>query len=324
MSVQEFDKAVLQSLARKCYAFTATDDKTITAIDPAGAAANLSAANLKAGAFEVGKDYYIFATVDNGASSYAISSETLFDAAHLVGGFHYGINRRTNEAFQPVNTAFVERGEGWESNVYEGVVPSSVWTLARRPRCNPAGMVCLPSGVWVDIYQASDDGSGGIASAFGKMPLVMKSWFQFNELVLAKGKRLLTYDEWCGMAMGSPQGLKDSNDNAWTAYANNGPQETGHVRNAVSSFGCRDAVGNVYEWLQNLVSDPDGANKWSWYNKMPGYGQLFMPGETGLLALLAGGDWHYGVLAGARAVNCHHYPWYVDTNVGARGACDSL
>ena len=28
---------------------------------------------------------------------------------------------------------------------------------------------------------------------------------------------------------------------------------------------------------------------------------------------------HYG---GARAVNCNNYPWNVNTNIGARGACD--
>jgi hypothetical protein len=43
-----------------------------------------------------------------------------------------------------------------------------------------------------------------------------------------------------------------------------------------------------------------------------------------LAALIAGGDWSLGVDAGARAVSCSNYPWNVSTNVGVRGACDSL
>ena len=41
-----------------------------------------------------------------------------------------------------------------------------------------------------------------------------------------------------------------------------------------------------------------------------------------LAALIAGGNWNNGVNCGARAVNCNNYPWNVNTNVGARGACD--
>lgn len=41
-----------------------------------------------------------------------------------------------------------------------------------------------------------------------------------------------------------------------------------------------------------------------------------------LAALIAGGSWYNGVRGGARAVNCHNYPWIVLTSVGARGACD--
>jgi hypothetical protein len=39
-------------------------------------------------------------------------------------------------------------------------------------------------------------------------------------------------------------------------------------------------------------------------------------------ALIAGGNWNNGVIAGARTVNCNNYPWNVNTNIGGRGACD--
>ena len=48
-------------------------------------------------------------------------------------------------------------------------------------------------------------------------------------------------------------------------------------------------------------------------------GQLLI---LALAALIAGGNWHHGANAGARAVNCNNYPWNVNTNIGARGACD--
>ena len=41
-----------------------------------------------------------------------------------------------------------------------------------------------------------------------------------------------------------------------------------------------------------------------------------------LAALIAGGNWNNGAQCGARAVNCNNYPWNVNTNTGARGACD--
>ena len=48
-------------------------------------------------------------------------------------------------------------------------------------------------------------------------------------------------------------------------------------------------------------------------------GQLLI---LALAALIAGGNWNNGAYAGARAVNCNNYPWNVNTNIGARGACD--
>ena len=323
-TAQGFEQAVLQSLARKQYSFAAASENAIAAIDPAGAAAQITAADLDAGAaFEIGKDYYIFAAVENGLSSYAVSANKAYDAGHLVGGFHYGKNRRINENLQPVNASGAERGNGWEANVYDGILPFSLWTLARRPKCDPEGMVRLPTGLWVDIYLFSEDSEGGLVSAYNAMPLTRKSWYDFNELALAKGKRLLSHSEWLQMAIGSPQGLEDDNTNAWTAYRNNGPQKTGYVANAVSSVGCRDAVGNVWEWLDTFTNDPDGG-EWEWYDKMPGYGQLFMAGSTGLMALLAGGRWSNAANAGARAVSLDHFPWIVYADFGARGACDSL
>lgn len=331
----------------------------------------LSASDLDTGsAFQMGKDYYIY-LCDAGESNdeiYKISLNSTFPAGYgaansrKIGGFHYGKCRRVNAALAPVNAANEVRGANWESSVFDGIVPRSVWTLAHRPKCNPEGMVYLGNGTWVDIYLSSDDGAGGLASVHNATPLTGTeghNWYSFVERAFVVGKRLLSYEEFCMMAYGSPQGLSDSNANAWTATTNTGRQKTGYVANAVSSIGCRDAVGNVWEWLNELItraehskitgsgtfsaSDGGRAGKaytngnghyhatnngvWNWDTFSPfgdGYGNIYQYNDYSLVALLGGGNWRDGVRAGARAVYLGNYPWSVSAHVGARGACDSL
>lgn len=84
-----------------------------------------------------------------------------------------------------------------------------------------------------------------------------------------------------------------------------------------------DIAGNVWEWLNELCLDPTAAS-WNWYNVMSGYGQIYMPSQTALHALIGGGSWISGVHCGSRAVYCSDYPWYVGTYIGVRCVCDSL
>ena len=227
---------------------------------------SLSASDLDTGtAFQVGKDYYIY-LCDAGEGNdevYKISLNSTYPVGYgaansrKIGGFHYGKCRKVNSALAPVNASGEVRGTSWESSVFDGIVPRSVWTLAHRPKCSPEGMVYLSNGTWVDIYPSSDDGAGGLQSAYNATPLTGSeglNWYGFVERALVVGKRLLTYEEFCMMAYGSPQGLAENNNNAWTASANKGRQKTGFVANAVSSVGCRDAVGNVWEWLNELIT----------------------------------------------------------------------
>ena len=125
------------------------------------------------------------------------------------------------------------------------------------------------------------------------------------------------------MPRGSPQGLDASNANGWTATSNTARQLTGYVANATSLLGLRDCAGNVWEWLDELCLDPN-ASSWNWYDVVPGYGQIYMPSDTALRALVAGGSWSDGARCGARAVYCSFCPWYVGTDVGVRGACDAV
>ena len=260
-----------------------------------------------------------------------------------IGGFHYGRCRKINDNMQPVNSsgAYFRYGLGKRSK--QRIVPRSVWTLGHRPKCSPEGMVYLGGGTWVDIYLNSDDGAQGLKSEYNCAPMTGTegmNWYTFTERLMKSGKRMPDYSEFCAYAFGRPQGLDGANTNAWTATTNTGRGTTGSVVNAVSAVGCVDAVGRVWEWLNDLITRAEHATNaeyhptaaWGWDKKSPlrdnatkyDVGNIYQYYAYSLAALIAGGSWNNGVHAGARAVSCNNYPWYVDTNVGVRGACDSM
>ncbi len=290
--------------------------------------------------FKVGEDYciYICDPTSGDASNFAaeqykISKNTTFpngftaENSRKIGGFHYGVVRKVNEKGNPISTSSAEFGSGWKTNVYEGIVPNSVWTLLHRPTCDPTGMVYI-GPFWGDIYLSSDDGAGGLQSKHGVVPITgteSLDWYVANERSMRVGKRLPTYAEFCKGAYGSPQGEDGNNTYAWSATSNTARTTCGNVKNAVSATNVRDLVGNVWKWLDELIHDPTAASG-NWYNPMQGkeFGQLWMYSATGLHALLAGGGWHDGVRGGSRAVRCNSYPWHVNTGVGVWCVCDSL
>lgn len=313
----------------------------------------LNTGNLDTGsAFSVGSDYYVYicdSRIDSDNERYVISLNSTYpngwnaSNSRKIGGFHYGRCRKVDSNLQPVNSSGVIFGTGWESAVSSGIIPRSVWTLGHRPKCNPEGMTYLGGGTWIDIYLDSDDGAYGLKSDYGCAPMTGTegmSWYTFVERLAKSGKRMPDYSEFCAYAFGSPQGLDGANTNAWTATTNTGRGTTGSVVNAVSAVGCVDAVGRVWEWLNDLITraehalnvDYHPAAAWGWDKKSPlrdagtkyDVGNIYQYYYASLAALIAGGAWSSGVYAGARAVNCYYYPWYVSTDVGVRGACDSM
>ena len=313
----------------------------------------LNASNLDIGAaFAVGSDYYVYicdSRQDAQDEQYIISLNSTYPSgwnasnSRKIGGFHYGRCRKINDNMQPVNSSGAIFGTGWESAVSNGILPRSVWTLGHRPKCSPEGMVYLGGGTWVDIYLNSDDGAQGLKSEYNCAPMTGTegmNWYTFTERLMKSGKRMPDYSEFCAYAFGSPQGLDGANTNAWTATTNTGRGTTGSVVNAVSAVGCVDAVGRVWEWLNDLITRAEHATNaeyhptaaWGWDKKSPlrdnatkyDVGNIYQYYAYSLAALFAGGDWSIGVHAGARAVHCYGYPWYVLTYVGVRGACDSM
>ena len=166
------------------------------------------------------------------------------------------------------------------------------------------------------------------------------NWYTFTERLAKSGKRMPDYSDFCAYAFGSPAGLDNANTNAWTATTNTGRGVTGSVVNAVSAIGCVDAVGRVWEWLNDLITRAEHATNaeyhpttaWGWDKKSPlrdnatkyDVGNIYQYYAYSLAALLAGGSWYFGVRAGARAVACDYCPWSVSASFGVRGACDSM
>lgn len=317
------------------------------------AASKLTAANLDVGsAFAVGNDYYVYicdSRLDAEDEKYVISLNSTYpngwnaSNSRKIGGFHYGRCRKVDDNLQPVNSSGVIFGTGWESAVSNGILPRSVWTLGHRPKCNPEGMVYLGGGTWIDIYLSSDDGAYGLKSEYNCAPMTGTegmNWYTFAERLMKSGKRMPDYSEFCAYAFGSPQGLDDANTNAWSATSNTGRGTTGSVVNAVSAVGCVDAVGRVWEWLNDLITRAEHATNatyhaseaWGWDLTSPlktgatqyDVGNIYQYYYASLAALIAGGSWYYGANAGARAVRCSDYPWHVYAYVGVRGACDSM
>lgn len=313
----------------------------------------LNASNLDVGsAFAVGSDYYVYicdSRIDGEDEKYIISLNSTYPSgwnasnSRKIGGFHYGRCRKVDGNMQPVNGSGVIFGAGWESAVSNGIVPRSVWTLGHRPKCSPEAMVYLGGGTWVDIYLNSDDGANGLKSDYGVAPMTGTegmNWYTFTERLMKSGKRMPDYSEFVAYAFGSPQGLADANTNAWSATTNTGRGTTGSVVNAVSAVGCVDAVGRVWEWLNDLITRAQHATDatyhkteaWGWDLTSPlrdaatkyDVGNIYQYYHASLAALIAGGHWSPGANAGARAVYCSNYPWNVNTGIGVRGACDSL
>ena len=278
----------------------------------------LNAANLDIGsAFAVGSDYYVYicdSRIDGQDEQYVISLNSTYPSgwnasnSRKIGGFHYGRCRKVDGNMQPVNSSGVIFGTGWESAVSSGIVPRSVWTLGHRPKCSPEGMVYLGGGTWVDIYLNSDDGAHGLKSEYNCAPMTGTegmNWYTFTERLMKSGKRMPDYSEFVAYAFGSPQGLGDANTNAWSATTNTGRGVTGSVVNAVSAVGCVDAVGRVWECLNDLITRAEHAKNttyhaseaWGWDLTSPlrdaatkyDVGNIYQYYYASLAALGAGG-----------------------------------
>ena len=303
--------------------------------------------------YEEGTDYYIYICDPTNGNDridhdevYVISKNSTAPTGYTatnsrkIGGFHYGMVRRHDGNYRPINISGTALAATWQTNVYCGIVPNSVWTLLHRPKCSPEGMVFLNGDLWGDIYLSSYNGDYGLASAFGAMPLTSTySWYGFVELAGTVNKRLASYADFCAAGLGSPAGLATDNTYAWAcSTAEETPAKicTGFVPMAVSCYNVRDLVGNVWKYTSDIFDVETVITSTAFEIEDLSSGGIFQqstseycgnftgPSETSLRVLTVGGSFDSDNHAGRRAASVAICPWTKETNIGAWCVCDAL
>lgn len=265
-----------------------------------------------------GKDFYVYACQPS--SGYApvliLSANSTYpagytaDTSRKIGGFHCLCANVGTISGHPL------------SNFVAGdILPLSVWDLLHRPKtASPEGMVWCPSAnIWVDIYLQSGTGST-TASAYGATITDTRTWMDHVDDLGAVGKRLLNDAEFQLIAAGGNEktNIQGSADPGTTG---------GHVdtagRRMISSIGCEDCAGAMWQWLSDQSYRSDGT-EWSWKDLPGGKGNIYVQGTYGDVKLLAGGGWADGANCGSRCRVAYYYRWGAVSNNGARGAAEPM
>lgn len=267
----------------------------------------LSWTDLDSGSEQNGKDYYIYICNDG-------TSTPLFKIS---------ANSTAPSGFDQSNSRKIG---GFHNNPDGDILRYSIWDLNHRPACSPEGMVrsqYLP--LWYDIYLPSDDGSGGVKSAYGATILDNLSWFDFIQRGLKVGKRLLTYQEFIDLANGTPE---EANISGSTDPATTGGHQNTNNQRIISTIGAEDTVGVQWQFGLDLVLTIDGNKAGSWvfgWKDLPtGIGSAYILNATnnyGMGVPLFGGKWDSGLNAGSRAISLEHKPWDFGTDITARFCC---
>lgn len=282
----------------------------------------------------LGDDICIYAVQDSSGIARWIASKnstvpTGYTAANSrkIGGFHYGRWRPLSERY---SASFVPTVQ---------IVPTSVWDLGHRPKCDPTGMVeVIPGRLWADIYLNSEDGQAWPntvpLSRFNATPLTgaegYSRYLDYPRLLANAGKRLPTVAEFYVYADGAPQGNDGNNDTAWSATSNSGRTQTGAVAKSVSCTGVVDAVGNVWDPCSDMYdvgSLVTADYQWDRTSVENGKDASIPRGEIYHVRWrmwFAGGWFGGGAQCGARCASSGDNPESVTADVGLRGVCDSL
>lgn len=285
------------------------------------AAGSATFADIDTGAEAAGTNYYVYVLAAGGYKiSVSASAPTGYTTANskLIGWFH-------NNPSSDISKYSVASG-------------TDVDYPERGPK---PGMVMLPGASWmIDIYIASNSGGTGNAihagvnaatSAYNATPLVSDTAATQMKRCHNAGKRLCSNEEWSAAALGTPAG-DDANTTCWTKADNVASNPTGTLTGCVSTLGCYDMTGNVWErvstWydLTDVATDQSGWG-WAsaWTNEAEG-GSIYTPfgantapdGLPGPRQWIRGGGWDYSTYAGGWAASGTYSPRLALDTLGFR------
>ena len=226
-------------------------------------AANWDDAQYATAANRAGKDFYVYACVPVSGYTPALilSAATTYPAGYTannsrkIGGFHC----------ECVAVGTIA-GHALTGYLAGDIMPRSVWDLLHRSSGPQAGMVWAGktdfdsvnlAPIWVMIYLASGTGTSTL-SANGAAISDTRTWLDFADDFAAIGCRMMEDDEFQAIAAGSNEetNIAGSADPVTTG----GHSDTAG-RRMVSSIGCEDCCGVMYQWLrtQSFRCDPDGS-----------------------------------------------------------------
>ena len=298
-----------------------------------------TATDLDTGVVQPGRDYFVYAC-DTGSLVFKISLNSTFpagfnaDNSRKIGGFHTLC----------ANVGTIS-GHPLSGYVAGDILPASVWCLRHRAASlNNAGLVYDErTGLWVQIYLASDDGAGGVQSVYNAVILDTINWMDIVDRGGAVKMRLLSDNEFQVVARGSNEetNIQGSVDPVTTG---------GHVdtagRRMISHIGCEDCCGAMWQWLrdqsfrvegshthientapvytQNATTNATDLAAWAWYDLPGAKGSIYRQGTYGDVKLRAGGPWFSGATAGSRARDAGSWRWNANAAIGGRFCARSL
>ena len=279
-------------------------------LDTAG---NWDSATYATAANRAGKDFYLYACENSGASAPLLilsanaTAPSSGTTPRKIGGFHcLCVN---------VGTIADHTLTGY---IVGDILPQSVWDLKWKPKnITPEGMVYSPSAnIWVDIYLLNSSYTSTYATGAGA--LVSTNWMNFVDGVGSVGKRLLRDFEFQLIASGGNEQTNIAGS-AWVA------SRGGHVdtasRRMISNIGCEDCAGLIWQWLDEQ-SYWYAAPSEGWFTTEGSKGQMYLQSSRGDVKLLAGGPWGSGAACGSRARNTFNFRWGADASIGARAGVE--
>ncbi len=279
-------------------------------LDTAG---NWDSATYATAANRAGKDFYLYACENSGASAPLLilsanaTAPSSGTTPRKIGGFHcLCVN---------VGTIANHTLTGY---IVGDILPQSVWDLKWKPKnITPEGMVYSPSAnIWVDIYLLNSSYTSTYATGAGA--LVSTNWMNFVDGVGSVGKRLLRDFEFQLIASGGNEQTNIAGS-AWVA------SRGGHVNTAsrrmISNIGCEDCAGLIWQWLDEQ-SYWYAAPSEGWFTTEGSKGQMYLQSSRGDVKLLAGFYWGGGAACGSRARNTFNFRWGADASIGARAGVE--